>query len=290
MLEDRLQDALDGFALEQPQPLANTPHARLWTVRMIGGEKAVLKLYRAGHFGNETAGIALMHHWSEAAPLACVQIIGEGPGALLIEYVPGAHLGDDSRAGRDLDACERLALVAHALHAAPLPDMTRLPRLELWFHDLFNLNYAPQCPAPLQRNMRRAAALARHLLTTHHIPRPLHGDLHHDNVIVGAHPKAIDAKGILADPAYELANAMRKPAGCEALLRDKAHQSARLDVFANTLGVDRTRLAGWAAAKCALSIAWRAGHVLWDDTEDDLLDLLLTLAEEAGLPVSQDAP
>ncbi|WP_164932922.1 aminoglycoside phosphotransferase family protein [Tropicibacter alexandrii] len=282
-MDDRLQDALDGFALTDPQPLANTPHARVFKVRMISGDPAVLKIFRAGHFGNEAAGIALMHHWSETAPLACAEIIGEGPGALLIEYVPGAHLGDDSRAGRDLDACERLALVAHALHAAPLPDMARLPRLELWFHDLFQLSYAPTCPVALQADMRRASALARHLLTSEHKPRPLHGDLHHDNVIVGAHPKAIDAKGILADPAYELANAMRKPAGCEAVLRDKAHQSARLDIFAGTLGVDRTRLAGWAAAKCALSIAWRANRVLVDDPESDLLALLLSLADEAGM-------
>ncbi|CUH77604.1 aminoglycoside phosphotransferase family protein [Tropicibacter naphthalenivorans] len=283
-MDDRLHDAIEGFALTEVTALTNTPHAQLYKALGIDGAPCVLKLYREGHFGNEASGIALMNLWSESAPLACVQILGEGPGALLMEYIPGPLLGEDSRKGFDLDACQRLALVARALHAVPLPDLSRLPRLELWFGDLFNLQYAPNCPEGLRRDMGLAGDLARRMLTTDHKVRPLHGDLHHDNVIVGAHPKAIDAKGILGDPAYELANAMRNPKGCAKLQRDRDHQSARLHIFAEGLDVDPARLAAWAAAKAALSIAWRAKGVLGDDLEADVLSLLLDLAQDFAEP------
>ena len=91
---------------------------------------------------------------------------------------------------------------------------------------------------------------------------------------------AFDAKGVLGERAYELANAFRNPAGAAELLRDPARQRARAASWSAAFGVDRARLRYWAAVKCALSIAWRSGGRVGADAEFDLLSCLLALCDE----------
>ena len=124
-----------------------------------------------------------------------------------------------------------------------------------------------------------AARIARTLLATSTPPQPLHGDLHHDNVLNS--PRgwlAIDPKGVLGDPDYEPANAFRNP-DCAGDLILHPDRIARLaNRFAHRLGHPRDRLLGWAAAHCALSICWSREDGL-DPTEDlSLLPILLKAA------------
>jgi streptomycin 6-kinase len=197
-------------------------------------------------------------------------------GSPLRAVTTSAHKIQDSP--QKADAC--LAQVADHLHKTTLPQIPALPDLADWFEALFTLAHAPACPADLRADMTRAARLAEHLLKGAGT-RPLHGDLHHDNVLVTPDGglRVLDAKGVMGDPAYELANAMRNPNGCDAEIRDPHRQSARHDLFARALDVDPKRFAGWAAAKCALSIAWTAKGQLSESNESDLLRQLLALAE-----------
>ncbi|MGP6086238.1 aminoglycoside phosphotransferase family protein [Antarctobacter jejuensis] len=277
-MDRRLQEVLTDFGLSAPEPFAETAIAALWTARNRTGERCVVKLYHAGTFGNEATGVSLMRAWADSG--ACVHVLATLDDALLMPFLEGPQLGARSRAGDDVTACADLGRLAARLHRAPLPALSGLPGLDTWFQALFALRFAPACKAPLKRAMGRAAGLARDLLAEAAEPRPLHGDLHHDNVIETAQgPIAIDAKGVWGDPAFELANALRNPKGCGERLRDADHMRARLQVMAEQSGTCPARLARWGAAKSALSIAWRSGGLLEQDAEGDLLALLITIAE-----------
>jgi streptomycin 6-kinase len=123
--------------------------------------------------------------------------------------------------------------------------------------------------------------LARALLDKQTVQIPLHGDLHHDNVIqTQTGPRAIDAKGYLGDSAFELANALRHPKGMKDLVRRTQQIDRCLTLYADAMAVPRQRLAKWAAAKCALSIFWRASGLVTEDAEADLLHLLLKIVDQ----------
>jgi streptomycin 6-kinase len=268
VVERRLEKALARHAVQIVRPLATTAAAELHEVRR-DDRRAVLKLWPQGHAGNEAAGVRLMQAW--AGP-HMVAILGAGPDSVLMEALDGPSLGDLSRQGRDAEACRLLADTARALHAGR-PQLADLPTVGVWFERLFALPLGT-CPASVRRDMTRAQALARDLIATTAQPVPLHGDLHHDNVILTATgPKAFDAKGLTGDPAFELANAIRNPKGIPATVRDPGRIAACLDTYADALDVSRHRLAGWAAAKCAHSIAMRGQPDT--DPEADLLSALL---------------
>jgi len=133
----------------------------------------------------------------------------------------------------------------------------------------------------LRRDFVTAFALAQDLLSNQDKMVPLHGDLHHDNVILtGDGPVVIDAKVYLGDPAFELANALRHPKGMPSLVRQPRQIDRSLTAYADAMQVSRKRLARWAAAKCALSIFWRSDGVIGSDHEADLLNLFLRIADQ----------
>lgn len=197
----------------------------------------------------------------------------------MLEWLPGPSLGDIARAG-DLDRADRLLGQAAArLHVPPPPDVAGLTPGSDQVADLLAL---PLLDATARHLFGRATDLARRLLATAGAGVALHGDLHHDNVILTPDgPRVLDAQGLWGDRAYELANAFRNPRGGGARLADPAWIAARARMWSAALGVDAGRLLQWAAVKCALSIAWShpagvGGHV----DGSHLLDRLLTEAPD----------
>ncbi|RJT15552.1 3'-kinase, partial [Mesorhizobium waimense] len=66
-----------------------------------------------------------------------------------------------------------------------------------------------------------AAVIADRLLANPHDIRPLHGDLHHENILHG--PRgwlAIDPKGVLGDPGFDAANMFYNPLDRDELCLD----------------------------------------------------------------------
>lgn len=82
-----------------------------------------------------------------------------------------------------------------------------------------------------------------HMISTSPPPVALHGDLHHENILLGDRWWAIDPKGLAGDPAYEAVAFLRNPLGAPDLAARLPH---RLDVLAAGLGCDPQRIAGWA--------------------------------------------
>lgn len=270
------EEVLVAFRVTAPEWIATTAIASLWKVTRAGGGAAVLKYYGARGMGSEASGFRFL----QAAPESCAaQVYGLRPDAGLIEWLEGPSLADLAIAGEDEMAARELVRVASGLHPGTGQAPEGYPRLEDRFDALFHLKPAPSCAAGDKAAIAACQTLARDLLDAQVDVRPLHGDLHHGNVMKT--PRgfcAFDAKGLVGERAFELANAFRHPYGNPDLTRDPRRIGMLADLWSVGFAVDRQRLMQWAAVKCALSIAWRSKGRLAQDDELDLLAALLSCA------------
>ena len=257
-------------------PVAETGAARVWRVRLADGSDGALKVWPRGHPGNEAAGLSYLR---ALGPGRAARIVAARTDAVLMAWIDGPSLGDALRAGRVREADRRLGRVAADLLADP-PDMTGLPSLEAWLSALWTLRVAPEAPDGARADVDRCREMARTLLADPREAVALHGDLHHDNVLLAADgPRVIDAKGLRGEAAFELANAFRNPKGAPDECFDAAHLVWRAQTWGAALGVPPRRMAQWGAVKAALSIAWSCGGVL---AEHPQLPLLARLVASTG--------
>ncbi|MEO7222143.1 MAG: aminoglycoside phosphotransferase family protein, partial [Devosia sp.] len=202
-LATRLGAAMERWSLSAVEPVADTP--RSWVLRADSetGTHALKLLKPDG--ADEINGARLMQWWGGDGAAAITAIEG---GDILMEWLDGETLADVVRAdnGRDVEATEVVCEVVARLHRERAEPRPSLWPLDQWFAGLFDSDLA-FLPAEARPQWRRAQALAKELLASTGEVVPLHGDLHHDNIVGGAgHWRAIDPKGLLGDPHYEVAN------------------------------------------------------------------------------------
>lgn len=267
---------LKRHGLSDPVPVVQTGIASIWKASRPDGSAVALKVYPTAGLANEKPGFSLLRQWAghHAARLYAL----DGTVAVM-EWLDGPPLGDLVRSGRDEAATAILADVARNLHAAPVSADPSFPMLTDWFAGLFHLRLSPELPARSAQAIEAAREDARSLLAEQAHARPLHGDLHHDNIRkTGRGYCAFDAKGVIGEPAYEFANAVRNPRGAEELIRRPDVIRRRIRTWSAAFDFPPGRLVRWAAAKCALSIAWRhKDSALCADPELDLLEILVAL-------------
>jgi streptomycin 6-kinase len=103
----------------------------------------------------------------------------------------------------------------------------------------------------------------------------LHGDLHHDNILSLGDGSwvAIDPKGVVGDPAYEVAPFICNPMP-ELLERiDLALiMTRRLQLFSERLNIPLRRLRDWSYVHAVLAACWSA-------QENDSVTRWLTVAQ-----------
>ena len=177
-------------------------------------------------------------------------------GALLMERAedpcglePWVARGDDGAATRVL--CE----VASRLHA---PRSAAPPPLEPLAHRFRALAHRALQGSPGDGGgfFVRAWHVAADLLAAPRDVVPLHGDLHHGNVLAFGDGtwRAIDPKGVIGERTFDFANLFCNPRSDVATAPGRVDAMAR-DV-ARCANVDRNRLLGWVVAWCGLSAAW----------------------------------
>lgn len=111
-------------------------------------------------------------------------------------------------------------------------------------------------PTPL---VERAERLFAELLATMDAPVVLHGDLHHDNILAATREPwlAIDPKGIVGEPAYEVGALLHNPLPRILDVPDPKRLFARrVDLLTEELGFERERILGWGVAQAVLSAWW----------------------------------
>jgi streptomycin 6-kinase len=220
-----------------------TANSALLPVRR-GASAAMLKLALAPE---EVRGNALMAAWQGAG---VAPVLGRAEGALLMARAEGTpSLAELVRRGGDEEATRILCRTGSRLHRIAVDPALGLVPLRAWFAPLEGYRFAG---GPLES----AAALADALLSGNAPAAPLHGDLHHGNVLHFGEAGwlAIDPKGLLGDPVFDFVNILRNPDPAIAL--DAERFERQVAVICGETGAPRDRLLEWAIAFCGLSAAW----------------------------------
>jgi streptomycin 6-kinase len=243
-----------------------TPSSLLLPVRRHG-EPAMLKVAREEE---ERRGGRLMAWWDGDG---AARVLEQDDAALLLERASGRRsLAAMVANGQDDEASGILCAVANRLHAPRRSPPPELIPLSTWFEML-----APAANA-LGGLLREADAAAQVLLAAPRDVVPLHGDIHHGNVLDGGERGwlAIDPKGLVGERTFDFVNILRNPDAATALAPGRfGHQ---VDVLATTAGLDRRRLVEWTLAFAGLSAAW---HIA--DGEAAELDLAVARLAAAAL-------
>jgi streptomycin 6-kinase len=252
-VETALSRAMIRWSLTKSSPVAETPRSWIFRVEQNGRNFAALKILKPIVAEEEGRGARLLQ-WYEGLGAATVfDIHGD---TIFMEWLDGGTLGDAARAGRDEEATIAIATLVANLHRPRDGDLPDLQPLRQRFQPLFDTDVRTW-PHTARDLYARASGIALRLFDRPTAQIPLHGDLHHDNILSSDRGwLAIDPKGVLGDPAYDLANVFINPIKANNMAADPQRIAARADILSQRLNYPRKRILGWAASHAALSACW----------------------------------
>jgi len=239
------------------QLIAETFSSRIWKVRLADGTIAVVKDLKP--FDDVEDELRGAHYLSWRNGEGAVRLLDVDGQRMLLEYAGDRLLAHDLAEHGDAHATGIAAQVMQQLFApsasAPPGDLQPLRERFTSLFDKADADRARGIDSPYLE----AADLAATLLATAEDIRPLHGDLHHDNIMLGSRGwLVIDPKGVLGDPGFDAANLFYNPLDRIDLTRDPARIEYMARVFSRTLGQSPRRLLDHAIAYGCLSASWHA--------------------------------
>lgn len=277
-VETALSRALIRWTLTRATPIAETATSSIFKVEQNGRNFAALKILKPLHAEDEGRGARLMQWYGGEGAATIFDIHGD---TIFMEWLDGETLAVPAANGHDEQTTIALCTLVHQLHrqrdTAPPP----LEPLRDCFAPLFKADMRIW-PHTARDLYARAAGVAFKLFDKPTAAIPLHGDLHHDNILSAARGwLAIDPKGLLGDPHYDVANVFRNPDAAPELATDPRRIAALADAFEARLGFNRKRVFGFAAAHSALTICRDlvAGKAIAFDLT--MLPLLLSAYDQA---------
>lgn len=259
----------DWWKVTEPVLIADTFSSLIWRVYLDDGTLAVIKdLKPIKDIDDELRGAHLLE-WRRGH--GAVRILDRHENRMLLEHAGERHLSDCLVAHGDKAATEIAAEVMVRLHEPldhPIPD--DLQPLKDRFASLFAKAESDR-KADQNSLYVEAAAIAERLLLEQRYIRPLHGDLHHENIMHG--PRgwlAIDPKGVLGDTCFDAANLFYNPLEYTELCLDPDRIVFMAETFARTLGRAVPAILDHAIAYGCLSAAWHAEDCNSIDEEREL--------------------
>jgi len=255
---DRWELEPDGDAIER-----NGSHVAF--VRR-GDTRAVLKVLKPN--SDEMLGPVMLAHYRGRS---AVRVLGHEQNAVLLERaLPGTELTETVLDGRDDEAVRILCGVMTDLHRDD-PPPGPWPTVEDWGRAFARYRAGephPEIPPVL---LDRAEAEFTDLCASQGRRFPLHGDLHHENIMFG--PRGwliIDPAGLIGDAALDVANMFSNPLDRFDLTRNEARIASMAGVFAETLGRNVRTILRYAFAYGCLSAAWHDEDGNAKDRDDEL--------------------
>jgi streptomycin 6-kinase len=241
------QQWLDRWRLTPDGEAFTTEYTGSWLLPVRrDGSAAILKISSSPE---ELAGGALMEWW---AGQGAAQVLAREGEALLLERAMGARsLVAMSKGGDDDAATQIICEAVEILHTPrdQAPPSTLVP-LGVWFKEL----------GPMARAhggvLATAHKVAQELLAEPRDIVPLHGDVHHANILDFG-PRgwlAIDPKCVIGERGYDYANPFCNPDTATALQPGRLQRY--LTLVSERAGIDRRRLLMWILAYSGLSAAW----------------------------------
>jgi streptomycin 6-kinase len=277
-IETALSRALIRWSLTKATPVVETPRSWIFRAEQNGRNLAALKILKPIVAEEEGRGSRLLQWYAGDGAATVFDIHGD---TIFMEWLDGGTLGDPVRAGRDDEGAIAIATVVANLHRPRdgVPD--DLQALRDRFQTLFDTDVR-SWPYTARDLYARASGIALKLFDRPTALIPLHGDLHHDNILSSDRGwLAIDPKGLLGDPAYDVANVFLNPMGAINIAADPRRIAARADILSERLGYPRKRILGWAAAHAALSACWNLATGDPITAELATLPLLLSAYDQA---------
>jgi streptomycin 6-kinase len=228
-------------------PEADTPSSWLLPVRLVSAP-AMLKVFKPN--SDELHSSDYLKYLDGHG---AVRVLAADDAAVLMERAAGPRLLVSMvLSGEDTEAAKILAGTITKLHerrAPPIPQS--LVPLDRHFESLFKR--AAEHPL-----LSLSASVATSLLGTQRDVLPLHGDLHHSNVLDGG-PRgwlAIDPKGLIGERTYEVANLMVNPWPHGEVVHNSERMNRLAQLYANRLKLDLDRVLTYALAHAGLSASW----------------------------------
>jgi len=249
--------------------IAETFSSRIWKATREDGSLAVVKALKPFDDVEDELRGAFYLRWRDGH--GAVRLLGRDRMDMLLDYAGERHLTAVLDAEGDAATTEIAADVMARLHA---PSRRRAPAdlqpLHERFAALFDKARANGA-AKTNSLYGEAARIAEGLLSDPQDVRPLHGDLHHDNIMEGERGwLAIDPKGVLGDAGFDAANLFYNPLDRDDLCLDPDRIARMASVFSRSMGHEPRRLMDHAVAYGALSAAWHAGDGNHKDEQREL--------------------
>ena len=252
-VETALSRAMIRWSLTKSTPVAETPTSWIFRVEQNGRNFAALKILKPLAAEEERRGSMLLGWYGGEGAATVFDTHGD---TIFMEWLDGGTLGDPVRAGRDDEGTIAICTVVSNLHRPRADAPDGLLPLRDRFQTLFDTDVRAW-PHTARDLYARAGGIAFKLFDRPSAQIPLHGDLHHDNILSSDRGwLAIDPKGLVGDPAYEVANVFINPERAGHIAADPRRIAARADILSERLNYPRKRLLGWAAAHAALSACW----------------------------------
>lgn len=253
-LPERLEKSAHAWHLDDMQQLESSDWYHVVAAVQKRGNDVVPVILKLG-CDNEIIKQEMITLQLYQSSTRCVRLLDVDidQGALLLErIIPGVSLEtlfpyDDEK------AAVQVVEVMQSLHAVPVPLHSQIPTIEQWLQALTTDHTS------LQHHLPKARKLAHELLKTQRKPVLLHGDLHHDNILLSSHDEwlAIDPRGVIGEPDYEVGAFIRNPMP-ELLQHSDVKEivARRLKVFSDLLQVDKERLKQWSYVQAVLAACW----------------------------------
>lgn len=235
-------------------PFENLSYHYVAPARRAYGTPVVLKL---GVPNDELrAEMAALRHFAGQGMVRLLEADDENCAMLLERIAPGKSLwqaDDDFATARLLEVMSKLWQPHHGNY--PFKTVADWGQ---GFARLYERHYG--ATGRLDKGIvEKGEKIFFELLVSSAEPVLLHGDLHHDNLLSAARAPylAIDPKGVLGEPCYEVGAFLRNP--LPGLLKNKNPRKLlqrRVDMIVEHLGFERQRVLGWGFAQAVLSAVW----------------------------------
>ena len=245
----------ERWKVSAPELIAETFSSRIWKVARDDGSVAIVKDLKP--FDDVADELRGEHYLAWRQGEGAVQLLGRDGNRMLLEYA-GDRLLSEHLAEHGDDAATAIAaeVMAKLLSPSERTPPTDLQPLRERYVSLFRVAKSDRAAGRTSLYVH-AADIAERLLADPHEVRPLHGDLHHDNILLG--PRgwlAIDPKGVLGDPGFDAANMFYNPLDRDDLCLDPRRIAHMAEMFGKTLGQSPRAILDHAIAYGCLSAAW----------------------------------
>lgn len=252
-----------------PELIAETFSSRIWKVRLANGEQAIVKALKPfDDVGDELRGA---HYLAWRNGVGAIRLLGFEGHDMLLEYAGDRLLADELNEHGDRHATDIAnEVMARLFSPSDTPAPADLQPLRERYASLFKKAKADR-DAEVESPYVEAAVIAERLLSDPHDIRVLHGDLHHDNILLGERGwLVIDPKGLLGDPAFDAANLFYNPLYRHDLSLDPERIAYMAETFARTLGQRPDAILDHAIAWGCLSSSWHAEDKNDEDEQSEL--------------------